>query len=246
MSRIFIFAFVYLSLTSCDEAKKFFRLEEEAPVEDKNVVRTFYKNGKVKSEVKMDSAGKRHDVAVQFYPDGKPKSEITYDHGIKTKAFSYHPNGQLYMDFTYKGGLKHGVRYKYWDSGQLQSSLPYFENEPGTGLEEFSQTGKKLTKYPELKISTTDKLSATGQYFVDITFSSRPSRAIYYRGDLLDGKFLSNSLEELDSETGSAQLRFYVPNGESQKESITIIGRWKTLYGNPYIVKKTISIDLQN
>ncbi|MEN8248818.1 MAG: hypothetical protein ABFS32_07790 [Bacteroidota bacterium] len=237
----FIFLLLILS-TSCIDFKKM--LEYETTEEEPNIIKTFYKNGKIKTEVRIDKEKKRHGISRSYYDNGFVKTEITYDHGVKTNAIQFYDNGNKFMEFPYKNGKKHGIRKKYWESGKIQSALEYHEDNPKTGLIEYKRDGEVVTKYPTLKVRQIDRMETSGKYIVEVYFSSNPNRAAYYLGKLEKG-VLNKRLPQLQKVNGRGRYVYNIMAGSFLMEELTFVASYKTTYGNPYIVtaKTNVAID---
>ncbi|WP_422358541.1 toxin-antitoxin system YwqK family antitoxin [Reichenbachiella sp.] len=230
--------FLTFLLTSCDQIKSTF---EEAPV-DKNLVQTFHKNGKIKSEIRLDENKKRHGIVKQYYESGTIKNEIEYAHGTKLNAVQYYKTGGKQMEFLYKNGLKHGERKKYWQNGKLQSVLEYAENNPKTGLIEYNKKGEKITSYPKLVINQIDNLETSGEYIVQVYFSSNRQRGNYYQGKLDNGALDTQFLSKLKESSHKGIITFRPVPGTFIMKKIDVVGQYKTPQGNPYIVQKSINV----
>lgn len=237
MIKLFPLLFVLLFTMSCDQVDSFFQSTPADPFTKK----TFFKNGNLRSVKKLDSDKKKHGVSKQYFPSGKLKVEIEYVHGDKIRADQYYENGKLQMRLHYKDGMKHGLRSKYWKSGQLSSELMYSMNNPGPGLVEYHKSGKKVTKYPRLLVKQIDNLQSKGEYRIEVYFSSYASRGTYYSEKLEDG-FLSEYAEKMKKINGKGVINFHPVPGSFLMKKVTFVGSYKTLYGNPYIVEKTVNM----
>ncbi len=213
---------------------------EEEP-QDPNLIKSYYDNGKLKAEVRINDSNKRHGLSTSYYESGIVKTEITYNNGKKEKAIQYYESGKPYVEFNYKNGLKHGKRIKYWESGNIQSVLEYSEDRPGIGLEEYNKRGKKITKYPNLILKQIDNLSTSGQYIIEAYFDNNPQRADYYIGEL-DSGFLKFTYAPMNEVNHKGRMVFKPLPGTFRMEKLKIIGKYKTYYGNPYLVEKSINL----
>lgn len=223
--------------SSCDQIKATFAGEPE----NKNLVKTHYKNGKLKAEVLIDKDRQRHGLSKQYHESGELKTEIIYNHGVKEEAIQYYANGNKQMEFLYKDGKKHGKRNRYWTNGKLQSVLEYHEGDPKTGLIEYNEQGKKITNYPKLVVKHIDNLDNTGRYTIQVYFSKNMSRGKYYSGKLKNGVF-DNTYIQLKKSNNKGIVTYRPSPGTFVMEKINVIGRYKTPYGNPYIVQKQINV----
>ena len=230
-----------LIVLSCSFSCDHFKQSANEEVTDPGVIKSYFKNGKLKAEFQIDADKKRHGLSKTFYESGKPRTEITYTHGNKERAIQYYENGNKYLDLHYKDGFKHGERIKYWDNGQVHSKLEYDYNHPKIGLEEYNRKGKKLKKYPKLMVKQIDRLSVTGEYIVEIYFDKNSGRGTYYVGKLTNG-FLNDQLDELPKKKGKARIVYTPPPHSFQMIKLHLVGKFKTVYGNPYIVEKSVNV----
>jgi hypothetical protein len=223
--------------SSCQQIESFFKKEEVDP----NLARTYHDNGRIMSEMRLDEQRNRHGLAKQFFETGKLKSEIHYKHGDKERAVQYYENGNVQMEFLYKDGLKHGKRTRYWENGKIQSILEYDKDRPKKGLIEYNKKGQKIGKYPELIVKHLDRLDSHGEYRVDIYFSSNPGRGTFYLGKLKNG-VLPLGLTKLPRRNYKGQIIYNPYPGTFIMEKLSVIGRYKTAYGNTYLVEKELNI----
>ena len=237
MKNVLCILLIGYALVSCDQLNS--NLESKS--EDPNVIRAYYENGVLRSEMPIDSSKNRHGIAKRYYKSGKIQSEITYNHGKKEKAIQYYESGGAEMEFYYEDGKKHGERKKYWENGQLQSTLEYRYDDPRAGLKEYNKSGRELNKYPTLKVAHIDNLETRGEYIVEVYFSSNPGRGTYYIGELDEG-YLTGMAGKLSKVNHRGRITYKPPPGTFLMEQINVIGSFKTGYGNPYIVEKTVNI----
>jgi len=234
---LFILLSILICLNSCDQLNTAFKTKAEDP----NLIKSYHKNGKLKSEMPIDQEKKQHGLAKQYYSSGNLKSEIYYNHGVKEKAVQYYENGNKQMEFLYKDGLKHGKRTKYWDNGKIQSAIEYRNGNLAPGLKEYNKSGKQITKYPSLKIRHIDKLETHGQYTLEVYFSKNPGRGTYYLGKLKDG-LLPENATKIKTVNGKGQIVYKPHPGAFIMETLSIIGSYKTAYGNTYLVDEKVNI----
>lgn len=210
--------------------------------EDKNITKTYYPNGKLKAIIPVDDNRERHGVLKQYYESGNIKSEISYDHGTKLNAVQFYQNGKKQMEFTYKDGYKHGVRTKYWSNGNIHSTLEYVDGNPTRNLTEFTKKGKKVTNYPKLIVNQIDNLNYSGQYLIEVYFSSNRGRGDYYEGGLVDDSFNKHIITQLKEQNGKGILSIKPAPGTFIMRKVTFLGKYKTPMGNPYFVEKTVNV----
>lgn len=231
--------FCLLLITSCDQLNAVLSSEEEN--KDPLLLKTYYDNGSIKSEIRVDSTNNRHGLSKNYYADGTLKTEIVYNHGSKERAIQYYENGNKYLEFNYKNGRKEGKRTKYWENGKVQSYLDYKNDQPGAGLVEYNKSGEQRKKYPKLIVRQYDNLNTTGEYIVEIFFDKQPARGTYYYGELTDG-FMTVENVEIKKVNGKGRIVYRPMPGTFKMEKMKFVGKFMTLYANPYITETSINL----
>jgi hypothetical protein len=243
LKNIFPLIFFVLVIFSCDQLapKSTSETKEEEPYHKV----TYHSNGKLRTDVHLDSSGRYHGEAKKFYESGQLKSQTTYQHGVIQYAKQYHENGNLEMEFPYKNGKKNGLRKKYWENGQLQSQMTYVNGEPKADLIEYDKSGEKVTTYPDLVIKQIDNIDKTGQYILQAYFSSNPQKGTYYLGELKNG--VLETYTPRMAKNGKIGEEIYRPApGTFFMKKINIIGKFMTGYGNIRIVEKEVNLAFSN
>jgi hypothetical protein len=234
---IILFCLIFFS---CDQIKQF--SDSQITKTNPNLQISYFDNGSIKSEVRIDENGKKHGLSKSYFADGVSKTEIYYTHGVKDSAFQYHKNGNMYMIFFYSNGKKHGVRTKFWEDGKIQSTVTYKEGLYGIDLEEFNKRSEKLRAYPKLKVVQIDKLNDKGEYIIEAYFDKNSKRATYYIGDISGGFIDYKRLFKLNLVNGKGRF-VYKPNpGGFIMEELQIVAIYKTLYRNQYVETKKIRV----
>ncbi len=235
------------------------------------VIKEYFSNGKVKTEVSAkgnlrhgltknyDRDGHilsqvnyvnntRDGMATNFYPlSGKVNSTLVYKKGIKEgDEIWYYESGQEYRVTPYIQGKANGIQKYYYEDGKLKAELPIKDGNPGIGLKEYKQDGKLITGYPSLIIRQKDYIGNANKVIVSIEMSEPYSKVKFYRGQLDNGKYITDNLFELAMQNGIAQVDFNVPPGSSLNQKIVITANYKTPFGNPLIMSKTFAVSAVN
>jgi len=235
--NIYPLLFLLFVVFSCDQSAP--KSTAEVKKEDPYHKITYHKNGKLKTDVHLDSSRRYHGEAKKYYENGQLKSLITYDHGVIQHAKQYHQNGNLEMEFPYQNAKKHGLRKKYWENGKLQSQMTYVNGEPKADLIEYDKSGEKVTTYPELVIKKIDNIDKSGEYILQAYFSSNPQKGTYYLGELKNG-VLETYTTRMARNGKIGEKVFRPAPGTSFSKKINVIGKFKTGYGNILIVEKEV------
>jgi len=77
---------------------------------------------------------------------------------------------------------------------------------------------------------------------VEVSFSEKPTRGTYYRGKLKNGRFKHAGLSEMEKTNGKARMVFRPQRGTTMDQTFDFVGSFKTYYGNPYIVAKSVRV----
>jgi len=80
-----------LLIISCDQLAQ--KPSSEVNEEDPYHKVSYHDNGKLRTDVQLDSSGRYHGAAKKYYDNGQLKSETIYDHGMIQNAKQYHENG---------------------------------------------------------------------------------------------------------------------------------------------------------
>jgi antitoxin component YwqK of YwqJK toxin-antitoxin module len=243
-------------------------------VVDSNAVRVlkeYFSNGKIKTETaakgnlrhgltkNYDREGHllsqlnyennvKEGMATNFYPvSGKINSTLNYKNGIKEgDEIWYYENGAPYRVTPYIKGFSNGIQKYYYDDGKLKAEVPWKNGKPGTGLREYKTDGTLITDYPQLVIRQKDYISQANKVIVTIEMSDSKTKATFYRGALLEGKFLNGKQLELAIQNGISQIDFNVPPGSTVNEKVILSANVKSPFGYPLIITKTFAVNAVN
>lgn len=229
IALVFVFS---IHLFSCSETST---PEQNEPQEGtvvngkKNGLFITEKNDKVANKINYKD-GVRHGLAQDFYESGNLRSDIMYVEGKKHgEAIFYHADGVTpYRINSYINGKREGVQYKYHKNGELLSQVEYFDNHPGKGLIEYSQSGRE--KELKVKIITEEK-KVRGKKVLRVHISNKSQKVAFYIGSLTGGKFLNHKLTSIDVGKGYGELDLSKYKGQD----ITITANYQTRYSNDYI-----------
>lgn len=212
------------------------------------LVKALFDNGKVRAEINYKD-GKKHGVAKEYYKEGGLFQEISYENGIKNGvAKRYHKNGKLYQTTEYRIGKMHGKQIKYRENGEIASEASYMQDEPCSGLVEYTLEGSQKKKYPSIIIQPIDNLLRDNKYILRIAMSDKSKAVEYYLGKLTKEGCLGESVEKIWGKVnnGSIDLEYNLRPGMFIMERINVIARVKTLQGNYYITQRAYNVAAEN
>jgi len=249
MKRAITFAFI---LFGCGPAKEKEQASDSTAVrnsKDGQTVRSYYDDGKTKSEV-IYKNGRKNGMARTYTEDGSLVLELPYVNdkreGISKK---YYTGGTVLAQTTeYKNDKMNGMQTKYRGNGKIMSEARYDNDLPCADLKEYLENGSLKKKYPTIEIKVQDNVAATGTYKLKVSLSERVRSVKFYRGQLPNSGCLTDDLYFLliDPATKVGEIPYDVPPGESIKGDINIIAAFETLMGNTAIVQRKYHIAVSN
>ncbi len=217
---------------------------EQTPKDD--VVRTYDRNKKLKSEVQMKD-GKRHGLAKTYYPNGKLNLELPYvEDEREGTSKKYYETGLLFQETDYHDDQIHGVQKKYDASGLISEARYEFER-PCKGLIEYSK-GVKRSDYPAIVIRPVDRIQIDGSYTIEVSVTYGASKAQFYLGELTSSGCLHNGLFPLPAgkTRTSAYQRYILHPGQFLMEELNIIAEVTTRSGNTYLTERKFPFSIEN
>jgi antitoxin component YwqK of YwqJK toxin-antitoxin module len=205
------------------------------------VKKTFKTNPKkIEYEISiLKGTNKRHGLQKRFYPHGSLYSEIDYlmNKRVGVAKTYYQAFGgkkpQVWKEQPYTNGKLDGTCRRYHKNGQLQAEYVYKMGLPGLGLKEFTNKGVPV-KQPKLILSSKKKKG-----FIEITakMSNKAKKVKYFAGFLVDGKYVSKNMKELEVKNGVGRLLIPI-TATKRFENITAVA--STRFYNKLIVTGTI------
>lgn len=114
------------------------------------IYKTFYENGKVKSE-EIYKNGVKAGICKYYYENGQLQLEGYYNSYNQADGTftSYYKSGKVESVCTYKDGQKHGVFKQYFEDGRLKTEIK-FENGELSITDEEIEERRKSNSYAEL------------------------------------------------------------------------------------------------
>jgi len=238
--RAFIFVVMILIFVSCEDSAK----KATGKKKGDNVVVTKYKDGSVRAEIPMKN-GKNNGLAVEYYQSGKVYREIEYIDGIKEGiARRYFENGKLAQETMYKNDKIHGTQKKYREDGKPASIAEYVEDAPCKGVIEYFTDGKIKDNYPQIVITTEDRVYTEALYIVHLSLSEKLQDVEYYLGRLTKEKTIDPNSKKIwnTDKNGKAQIAYTIMPGTFVMDKIHFIAKGKTPLGNFFITEKDYNV----
>jgi antitoxin component YwqK of YwqJK toxin-antitoxin module len=267
-SNLIVAALLILLGISCEKKSE---KKETDKIAGSNVIKEYYSNRVVKTEItavgnlrqgptrNFDRQGRllsevnyvnnvMEGKAINYYAaTGKINSSLEYKKGIKEgDEIWYYESGKEYRVTPYIQGKIEGIQKLYYENGKLMAEVPYKNGYAGKGLKEYKQDGTLVTDYPVISIRKENHLAHANKIMLFISLSNDNTGVKFFKGSLLEGKYLHHQLLTLAMQNGSAQMDFNIPPGGMLKQSISIIANYKTPLGNPYIFTKQYNLTEAN
>ncbi|MGC9471194.1 MAG: toxin-antitoxin system YwqK family antitoxin [Bacteroidales bacterium] len=198
-------------------------------------VRDFYdKKGNLYSKVTMKN-NVPNGPSVSFYSDGTKNTEVNYvdgkKHGIEKK---YYGTGEVYRERSYEMGIQHGWERRYYKSGQLMSEVYFHQGMISNVISEFDHEGDPEKIYPSIVFRVVRNRNYEGQRLLVIQLSNHSSRATFYPGRLLEGKYLPADRPPLGGKKGTGEI----PLSTSQTGTrIDIVAKYITPRNTPCLIE---------
>jgi antitoxin component YwqK of YwqJK toxin-antitoxin module len=265
--------FILLALTilvfSCGKTVQNEKKTEKS--KDESVVKEYYSNGKIKTEI--SAKGQLRQGPTRNYDrNGLLLSEVNYDNNIMDGMVTnyYAKSGKINSTFIYKKGIKEGdeiwyyesgkpyrvspyihgkiegVQKHYFEDGKLQAEVNYKNGMPGMGLKEYKPDGTLISDYPTIIIRKENHLQNANKIILIISLSNNKTTVKFYKGALLDGKYLHQDLFSMATQQGRAEMDYNVTPGTMIKQDIIISANYKTPMGNPCVITKHYRVEAAN
>ncbi len=268
-NNLFIALALFLLVFSCGKTEQ--SGSKTGKSTDDSVVREYHSNGKIKTEISAKGQ-LRHGLTRNYDRNGLLLSEVNFDNnvmdGMATNYYAktgkvnstliykkgikegdeiwYYESGKPYRVSPYIQGKIEGTQKHYYEDGKLQAEVTYKNGFAGTGLKEYKPDGSLITDYPTITIRREDHLKNANKIILLISLSNNKSTVKFYKGSLLEGKFLHNKLLTLATREGSTEMDFNVAPGTMIRQDIVITANYKTPMGNPYLITKRYTVEASN
>lgn len=217
-------------------------------VKKNGIITSHHANGKVRAEINYKD-GKKDGIAKEYYSTGSPYMEIEYKNGIKDGlAKRYYENGKLYQQTPYVNGKIQGKQLKYYEDGKPMAIIPYHQDEPCSGLVEYTLKGEVKKQYPTIVITPLNTLLKDNKYTLRLTLSDKSKNVQFYTGSLSKEGCVGYETKKIwESETpGVTDLEYVLPRGHFIMDKINIIAKVKTVQGNYYFIQKPYNLAVEN
>ena len=204
-------------------------------------IKQYYSGTRIVKEVTFNN-GIREGEMKSYYAGGQLYQKFWYKNGLREdSALWYFPEGQVYRLTPYKHDTIDGIQKQFYRTGELKAKLKYIKGFRAPFLEEFTREGKLVKDYPDISFTVTDNYNTTGKYIINLELTNKSKQVKFYRGEFTDGVFDTLKCARINTINGKAvaELR---KTGTPQEESIGIIARVLTGFGNNNLTYKKIEL----
>jgi antitoxin component YwqK of YwqJK toxin-antitoxin module len=269
-NNLFILLLMTLLVISCGKTEQNEKKTDKKS-KDESVVKEYYSNGKIKTEI--SAKGQLRQGPTRNYDrNGLLLSEVNYDNNIMDGMVTnyYAKSGKVNSTFIYKKGIKEGdeiwyyesgkpyrvspyingkiegIQKHYYEDGKLQAEVNYKNGYAGTGLKEYKPDGSLVNDYPTIIIRKEDHLQNANKIILIISLSNNKTTVKFYKGNLLDGKYLHEDMFSMATQEGKAEMDYNVMPGTRITKDIAVAANYKTPMGNPYVIIKRYRVEAAN
>jgi len=198
------------------------------------LTKNYYQNGALLSEIYYTN-GLRNGIAVDYYKEGGIHARIPYRNDLKEgEAVWYYPSGKPYRITPYRQNTIDGIQRFYYESGQIQAEVPWKTGQRGTGLKEYTQSGK-LIKEPSIIVKP-ERLN--NAIILRLSLSDDSRNVTFYQGELTEGRYLNPDLRQLKTIDGKSYIQFQPLEPETPSKEFHIVAIKKTSLRNQQILYK--------
>ena len=206
------------------------------------ITKNYSKNGSLLSEVNYVN-NKMEGASVNYYPSGKIHTMLMYKDGVKDgESIWYYESGKIFRINPFKNGKLDGIQKFYFENGNTMAEVPYRNGQPGIGLKEYSESGALLKNYPTIQFEEVNQVYSNQNFILKAFLSNKSTHVQFYIDNLLDGKYLNEKAISLPVSGGVAAKEYRVVPGSVKTDRINVIAVYTTRYGLPYLTQRTYNL----
>ncbi|HLG03510.1 MAG TPA: hypothetical protein VI731_07930 [Bacteroidia bacterium] len=103
---------------------------------------SFYPDGRLKTVVTLDEAGKKNGIQEDFWPNGKIKGVYEWKHGVAHGVYrEFYENGQKSIEARFDNGNQSDVLYEYYKNGKIKSESQYLKGKNNGYFRSYDESG---------------------------------------------------------------------------------------------------------
>ncbi len=204
-------------------------------------IKQYFSNEKLYQEVTFKN-GIRQGLTKGFYQGGQLRVTFWYENGIRQDSSKwYYTEGQVFRSTPYRNDTIDGIQVQYYRDGKKKAMIGYKKGFRTPFLEEYDKSGRKVTGYPGISVSTTDDYKAKGSYRIDLSMSDNSKKVKFFRGEFIDGRYDTSRVEPLKTIEGKATI-ILKKTGTPGQNYTGIISESVTNFGNKNLFYKRIDL----
>lgn len=204
-------------------------------------IKQYMNSGRLLKEVTFKN-GVRQGLTKTYYAGGQLYQTFWYEKGLRQDTGKwYFTEGQVFRATPYKNDTIDGIQIQYYRTGQLRAKIGYEKGFRTQFFEEYTNTGKLVTGYPEIVVSVRDDYNSRGRYTINLEMSDTSKRVRFYRGEFTGGRFDTTRCTPINTVNGIGTLALR-KTGSPKAGYVGVIGSVLTQHSNRYLTTKRIEL----
>lgn len=182
----------------------------------------------------------RHGLTKSYYQGGQLYQTFWYENGLRQdSAIWYYLEGHIFRITPYVNDTIHGTQKQYYRNGKLRAKINFVKGFRTPEFEEYTQTGKLVTEYPEIAYNIADNYKTSGRVKINLELSDKSTKVQFHKGEFINGVFDTTKCTKLKTVNGKANLDL-LKTGQPQSGNMGVIAEIVTPFGNKYLAHKSI------
>ncbi|MBG0859719.1 MAG: hypothetical protein IQL11_09465, partial [Bacteroidales bacterium] len=205
-------------------------------------IKQYMNSGRLLKEVTFKN-GVRQGLTKTYYAGGQLYQTFWYENGLRQDSGRWYQQdgGQLFRSTPYKNDTIDGIAIQYYRTGQIRAKIGYEKGLRTQFFEEYTNTGRLVTDYPEIVASIRDNYKTNGRYIISLEFSNKGQGARFYRGEFTNGRFDTTRCTTVNTVNGVGTL-VLKKTGSPKATYVGIIGSVLTQHSNRHLTYKRIDL----
>ncbi|WP_281616396.1 hypothetical protein [Flammeovirga sp. SubArs3] len=257
MKNITYITFLIITLFSCDNQNKnsdqtSSQYTQTANLKKQGLIKSYYDvdQKKIKAEVNYSSKGVKDGWAKTYYDNGQLWKSIFYINGKKDGIVKeFYKNGTLYKEVLYENDILTERKFFYSD-GKVKAIIPYMGGKLTFGTEEYSKSGKKLSKYPKVFVKKTYPSSSHDEVVLKLTLSEKRKNLKFYvcyqKEDVQCLDFKKHQLIKAEMKDREGRVLLKLPKGANIQHNVQVIAEYVTYSGNKKLEKINYNLNVSS
>lgn len=205
----------------------------------------YHKNGQI-SVVEIFRKGKKHGCWKKFNENGKMYGETNFKENSldgRCNTYTYYSGRPLKL-LNYKNNLKDGVQKVFYDNGEQKSISYYSEGKPCKGLEEWTESGKKIINDFKITVVEQNKLLLENKIVFHVKLEdSKPDDKVC---EISENGDCPEQYMYLTKKDNLFEAEYILYKGDFVMKQVTIAAYRKTTMGNTMIKTTSFNVSATN